>query len=191
MKLFHARKDGNGSMFSARIEYFGSRDSYSPGYVWIDVAKQTGEKNFDWQGRQTFKLGVGDIIHLLPRLRAKLPQISLFHQWNGNTKTITFRRHVVKDEEGNSRAAYFLYINRDLAFHFDWDEIYAFCSLLEYALPRITDFDVPRRGAESFSSEDQPTQSIGTSEEESVPPETNTRIGETSLNRDFGPDVEI
>jgi len=69
--------------------------------------------------------------------------------------------------------------------------MYAFCSLLEYALPRITGFDVPRRQAESFSSGEQPTQSIGTSEEDSVPPETNTRIGETSLDSDFESDFEI
>jgi len=191
MKLFHSRKDGNGSMFSMRIEYFGSRDRYSPGYVWIDVAKQVGEKSFDWQNRQTFKLGADDIIHILPRLRAKLPQISLFHQWNGNTKTITFKRHVVKDENNNSRAAYFLYINRDLAFHFDWDEIYAFCSLLEYALPKITGFDVPRRRTESFSIEEQQTQSIDASKEESVQPEADTELKETSLDDDFSSDFEI
>ena len=191
MRLFHTRKDGNGSMFSARIEYFGSRDRYSPGYIWIDIAKQAGEKNFDWQGRQTFKLGVSDVIHLLPRLRAKLPQISLFHQWDGNTKTITFKRHIVKDENNNARAAYFLYINRELAFHFDWDEVYAFCSLLEYALPRIAGFDVPRRQAESSNVEEQQTQSIDTSKEESMQPEADIELEKASLDDDFSSDFEI
>jgi len=69
--------------------------------------------------------------------------------------------------------------------------MYAFCSLLEYALPRITGFDVLKKQAESFSSGEQPTQSIGTSEEESVPPETGTEIGETNLDSDFESDFEI
>ena len=68
--------------------------------------------------------------------------------------------------------------------------MYAFCSLLEYALPRITGFDVPRRQTESSSTDEQQTQGIDTSKEESIQPEADTELEETRLDDDFEPDIE-
>ena len=126
----------------------------------------------------------GELLFFIPPFLWKLKAIFSKSQ-------LTFKQHIVKDEEDRSRAAYFLYINRDVAFHFDWDELYVFCSLLEYALPKIAGFDVPRRQAESSNVEEQQTQSIDTSKEESMQPEADIELEKASLDDDFSSDFEI
>ncbi|MFH1199617.1 MAG: hypothetical protein V1708_00960, partial [Candidatus Micrarchaeota archaeon] len=47
--------------------------------VFLELARQKGEREFDWQNKLSFKLGTTDIGKLLLVLKRRVPSLELFH----------------------------------------------------------------------------------------------------------------
>ena len=50
------------------------------GAVFVDAAKQVGDKQFDWEQKITMKWGLSDLGAVLATVQGRQPQAKLFHQ---------------------------------------------------------------------------------------------------------------
>jgi len=50
------------------------------GAVFLDAAKQSGEKQFDWEQKITMKWGLSDLGAVLAVLQGRMPEAKLFHK---------------------------------------------------------------------------------------------------------------
>ena len=69
------KPNGRGSGGVIRFEWNREKSS-----VFVDAASQSGEKQFDWEGKITMKWALADLGNVLATLQGRQPQTKLFHQ---------------------------------------------------------------------------------------------------------------
>ncbi len=78
--------------------------------MFVDAAKQAGEKQFDWENKITMKWGLADLGTVLATLQARVPQAKLFHQSEKGNSAFELTR-----QDDPERAPYLLVISRQNA----------------------------------------------------------------------------
>lgn len=69
------KPNGRGSGGVIRFEW-----NREKGCVFVDAASQSGEKQFDWDGKITMKWALADLGNVLATLQGRQGQTKLFHQ---------------------------------------------------------------------------------------------------------------
>lgn len=118
-----------------------SEQEYKIGCLYLQAAPARGSERsagYDWEnGKISVKIGVNDISEIVYKIKRR-EAVSLFHEFNGDTKAITFSIN-------EQRGGYFLGIQQKSVSQGDAQitvpltpaETDAFVAMLEYALPKI------------------------------------------------------
>lgn len=77
------------------------------GCIFVDVAPQIGEKQFDWEKKITMKWGISDLGNVIAALQGRVPQAKLFHQSEKANSAFELIR-----QDDPDRAPYLLSVSR-------------------------------------------------------------------------------
>jgi len=77
------------------------------GAVFVDGANQSGEKQFNWEGKITMKWGLPDLGAVLAVLEQRTPTAKLFHKTEKANSAFE-----LASQEGADRAPYFIHLSR-------------------------------------------------------------------------------